>query len=169
MTCPRKCTSFCKKLHLDGFNLSPASCSRWNTCSRCSRHWLMLSPATIMSSIYTRHSSHWRPRSTVSMRRSNVAGALTSPNGMTLNSYRPILVEKAVFSWSLGCIFICQNPDIRSIVQKYLPPFSASRNHLCEEEGRRLSLMHSSGLGSPHKNGLFRLSLWQGLLVLPKD
>ena len=47
------------------------------------------------------------------------AGAFVRPNGITLNSYNPCGVAKAVFSWELGSILIGQNPDARSSVEKY--------------------------------------------------
>ena len=37
-----------------------------------------------------------RPASTCSISRSNVAGALQRPNGMTLNCHKPVAVENAV-------------------------------------------------------------------------
>ncbi len=56
-----------------------------------------------------------------------MAGALTSPNGMTLNSYRPSWVTNAVFSFVAGSIGICQYPDAKSNAVKYLAPSSDSR------------------------------------------
>ena len=53
-----------------------------------------------MSSMYTRAVSGGRPASTRSMRRSNVAGALHSPKGITVNCHKPPPVVKAVFSLS---------------------------------------------------------------------
>jgi hypothetical protein len=44
----------------------------------------------------------------------NVLVAFFNPNGMTVQSYNPVLVIKAVFFTSSGAIRICQNPDCKS-------------------------------------------------------
>jgi len=49
-----------------------------------------------------------------------VAGAFVSPNGITLNSYNPSIVMKAVLERSSGLISTCQYPDAKSNVEKYL-------------------------------------------------
>ncbi len=44
----------------------------------------------------------------------NVLVAFLRPNGMTVQSYSPVLVIKAVFFMSSGAIRICQKPDCKS-------------------------------------------------------
>ena len=73
---------------------------------------------TIMSSRYIRHSWDVNPASTHSMSLWNVAGALVSPNGITLNSKCPLGVEKAVFALASVVSSTCQYPDARSRVVK---------------------------------------------------
>ena len=62
------------------------------------------------------------PRSTRSISLLNVAGAFTSPKGVTLNSWSPPCVTKAVFSRSAASISTCQYPLARSRLQKNLAP-----------------------------------------------
>lgn len=54
----------------------------------------------------------------VSMELTKVVGALQSPMGNTLNTYRPSGVTNAVFSRSLGWTQICQYPERRKTVEK---------------------------------------------------
>ncbi|KAH9513328.1 hypothetical protein Btru_034641 [Bulinus truncatus] len=54
--------------------------------------------------------------------RSKVAGALHKPKGITVNCHRPLPVEKAVFSLSLGCNPTCQYPLFKSRVEKICEP-----------------------------------------------
>jgi hypothetical protein len=53
---------------------------------------------------------------TVYINRSNVAGALQRPKGMTLNCHSPLPVENVVLSLSSGCRSTCQYPLFRSRV-----------------------------------------------------
>ena len=86
-----------KSEHFEGFKRSPASRRHRKTDSRLRRCSSNVHPSTIMSSRYTRQCDHWRPARTRSMSRWKVAGALQSPNGMTLNWKRPSVVQR----WSL--------------------------------------------------------------------
>ena len=52
---------------------------------------------------------------------------LHSPNGMTVNCHSPCPKEKAVFSLLAGSSSTCQYPLFRSMVEKHLAPFKASR------------------------------------------
>jgi len=54
------------------------------------------------------------------MSRWKVAGALVSPKGITLNSYKPSFVINAVFFLSFGFTSTCQYPQVKSSVEKYL-------------------------------------------------
>ena len=74
------------------------------------------------SSRYISKVFHCNPLSTSSMQRSNVLGALQSPNVDVL--YRPLRVTKAVLGRSSSFILICQYPDCRSSVLKILAPLS---------------------------------------------
>ena len=58
---------------------------------------------------YITHSDQVIPRSTHSISLSKVARVLTSPKGITLNSYGPPWVMQAVFSLSSASISTCQN------------------------------------------------------------
>ncbi len=71
--------------------------------------------------------SHGNPLNTASINLSNVAGALHSPNGMTVNCHSPCPNEKAVFSLLAGSSSTSQYPLFRSMVEKHLAPFKASR------------------------------------------
>lgn len=67
---------------------------------------------------------------------SKVAAVLQRPNGMTLNYQSPcspISVEKAVFSQSPRCIFICQCPLFKSRVENHSFPESVSSISSMEE------------------------------------
>lgn len=61
------------------------------------------------------------------MKRSNLAGALHRPKGMTTNSKRPSGDAKAVFSMDSGAIRIWWYPDFRSRdeKQRFLPNASS--------------------------------------------
>lgn len=48
------------------------------------------------------------PASTFLISRSNIAGALHSPNGMVLNCHSPFPVVKAVLALSTGAMATCQ-------------------------------------------------------------
>ena len=69
-----------------------------------------------MSCRYTKQMSHGNPLNTASINLSNVAGALHSPNGMTVNCHSPCPNEKAVFSLLAGSSSTCQYPLFRSMV-----------------------------------------------------
>jgi hypothetical protein len=72
---------------------------------------------------YTRHESYVRPRRTVSISRSKVAGALQRPKGMTINCHKPCPVENAVFSLSSGCTLLANNRSSGLVWRTiWLPP-----------------------------------------------
>jgi hypothetical protein len=74
-----------------------------NTFRKLSRCSWNVRPIMITSSKYTRQELYVRPRNTVSISLSEVAGALQSPKGMTVNFHNPWPIEKSVFSLSSGC------------------------------------------------------------------
>jgi len=61
-------------------------------------------------------------RKTMDIRRQKDAGALESPKGMRVKGNKPRLVQKAERSFALSVIPICQYPDNKSMVAKYLAP-----------------------------------------------
>ena len=61
---------------------------------------------------------------TCCIKRWKLAGALVSPKGITRNSNSPCCVVNAVFSCESGCMRICQNPEARSVDEKYAAPQS---------------------------------------------
>lgn len=65
-------------------------------------------------SMYTRQVSHCSPAKALSISRSKVAELLQRLKGILVNSYSPLFVTKAVFSWSAGSIFTSQKPDCKS-------------------------------------------------------
>ena len=58
--------------------------------------------------MYTKHWFLVNSANTISIRCWKVAGALHSPKGIALNSYKPEWVMKAVFSLATGSIVTCQ-------------------------------------------------------------
>ena len=96
----------------ESFKRSPASRRRRKTESRLRMCSSNIRPSTITSSRYTRQCDHWRPARTRSMSRWKVAGALQSPNGMTLNWKRPSVVQKAVFGRSPSSIWTCLTGNV---------------------------------------------------------
>jgi hypothetical protein len=50
----------------------------------------------------------------------NVAGALVSPNGMTIHSYEPYLVRKLVYSRASSSIATPEEPDAKSSAARAL-------------------------------------------------
>ena len=79
----------------------------------------------MISSKYTKHVCQCSPRSTCSISLSNVARALTSPKGIKLYSYSPV-VANAVFSRSWGSTSTCQYPLIKLRVENHAEPLRAS-------------------------------------------
>ena len=59
-----------------------------------------------------------------------VAGAPTSPNGITMNSYFPKLVENDVFTREAGSIGTCQYPLARSKIVIYFAEDISSKSSL---------------------------------------
>ena len=74
----------------------------------------------MMSSRYMSTSERFISPRTVFMSLWNVAGALMSPKGIQVYSYRPMGVVKAVFQRSSRAFPTCRYPDIRSKLEKYL-------------------------------------------------
>ena len=73
--------------------------------------------------MYTEQKS-LRPASTFCMTLWNVAGALHNPNGITRNSYKPLVVMNAVFSLEPSSMRICQYPVLASSVENTDFPLS---------------------------------------------
>ena len=124
ITWPKYVTCFPNNTHFLAFSFNPAEWSFSKTSSRLYSISSNVFPYTITSSKYTRHTCHCRPDKTVSISRSKVAGALHSPNGMTLNSYNPSRVAKAVLFLSTGSSSTCQYPAFKSRVLNHLDPLS---------------------------------------------
>ena len=62
----------------------------------------------------------------------NTLGALHRPNGITLNSYKPLWQAKAVLLRSLGSNSTCQYPDLRSKqVKCFFFPIDANISSIC--------------------------------------
>ena len=72
-----------------------------------------------------RQMDHCRPASTNSISCWYVAGALVNPNGMKRNSWRPYLLQKAVFGISFSAIGTWQYADKKSVTEYTLDPASA--------------------------------------------
>ena len=87
----------------------------------------------MVSSIYTRTLCPTTPR------RSNVAGALQRPNGMTSHSYNLRWVQKAVFSRLSGFIATCQKPDANPMCGTISPRPTDPARHQCMAVGMHLS------------------------------
>ena len=121
-TCPRYFTERLNHWHLLAFNFSPAAFNLSITILRFAKVSPKSLPKTMMSSRYTRQRCHCRPLRTVSISLWKVAGALVSPNGMTLNWNRLLRVAKAVIGLSSFFILTYQYPLAKSIVQKYSAP-----------------------------------------------
>ena len=79
-----------------------------------------------MSSKYTKQRDHLYPCNTRSINLSKVAGALQSPNGMTLNWKSPECVAKAVLHLASGDRDTCQYPLARSRVENHRLPANIS-------------------------------------------
>lgn len=126
-------TFFWRKEHFDGFSFSPASFILSNTTQKLSKCSLKLFPNQL------RHQcDHCKPARTRSIRRWNVAEALQSPNGMTLNSNRPSGVQNAFFCQSFSLISTCRYPLVRSTVLNQWEPSSVWVYRRCREGGRHL-------------------------------
>ena len=124
--CP-KYSNCCRQMkHFFGAKNREYSTSLFNMA----RKWLKCSSNvfenTITSSKYTRQLCHFSPASTTSIILWNVAGALHSPNGITLNCHSPAGEIKAVFSLSSSRNGICQYPHFRSNVEKCFAPSRAA-------------------------------------------
>ena len=72
-----------------------------------------------------RQMDHCRPASTNSISRWYVAGAPVNPNGMKRNSWRPYLLQKAVFGISFSAIGTWQYADKKSVTEYTVDPASA--------------------------------------------
>ena len=120
--CPRYFTDCLNHWHLDAFSFRFAAFSLCITHRKFSSVSENVLPKTIMSSKYTRHFSHCKPRKTLSINLWKVAGAPDSPKGITRNWNKPLRVLKAVFGLSASSIFTCQYPLARSMVQNHSAP-----------------------------------------------
>ena len=118
MMWPRKRTSCCRSLHLEGLSFKLASSSRPKASSNRSRFSSMVRPKIMMSSRYMSRVRHCRPLNTNSMHLWNVLGAEHRPKGILMHSNNPYLVIKAVLWISASSTLICQYPDCRSKVEK---------------------------------------------------
>ena len=128
---PRNCSCFMKNSHLDSFSLSPAAASLWNTSSKCCRCSSRVLLKTMTSSRYVNTDTYSSPWRTLFIRSWNIEGALHNPNGILLNPNSPIWVRNVVLGRDSSLILICQKPDLRSILEKYLaPPKDASTSSI---------------------------------------
>ena len=89
--------SVCMNVHLLALSCRPKSLNRSSTSSRRPSASGTDFPNEMTSSKYTRQRDQRIPHNTRSISRSNVAGALHSPNGMTRNWNNPSFVTKAAF------------------------------------------------------------------------
>ena len=81
------------------------------------------------------------------MQRWKVAGALHSPKGIRLHSKNPKFpAENAVYFFDSSSISICQNPDLRSRIEKYPAPTNRSRASLIRGSGCESLTVHSLSL-----------------------
>ena len=87
-----------------------------------------------------RQMDHCRPASTNSISRWYVAGAPVNPNG---NSWRPYLLQKAIFGISFSAIGTWQYADKKSVTEYTVDPASA----LMESSILGLVVHLSSGSG----------------------
>ncbi|XP_069051856.1 adhesion G protein-coupled receptor E2-like [Lepisosteus oculatus] len=81
--------------HFPGLSLNPARRMQANT--KCMFARACSKSQACMRKSYTMHSLRGTEASTCSIIRSNVAGALHSPKGMTVNCQSPLPMEKAIF------------------------------------------------------------------------
>lgn len=126
---------------VSGFNFRLALSRLSKTLSTLSMCSLTVEPYTITSSRYIKHISHWRPWSTSSIRRWNVAGAQERPNDFVKNSYKPYFVANAVLGMLLSSIGTWWYPDVKSKVEKYLDPATASRQSCTLGKGKASCLV----------------------------
>ena len=78
-----------------------------------------------------------------------VAGALQSPNGITLNAKRPSVVQNAVLLQSILASSTCQYPLTKSKVLNHCDPANVSSIMSIRGRGRHLSLSPYSVCGRP--------------------
>ena len=121
-SCPKYFTCFWNNAHFFTLNFSPAVVTSVR-CRFLRRSSKVLS-ITVKSSKCNRQHFQCRLFSTRSISRSNMAGALQSPNGITLNCHKPPFALNAVFS--LSAISTCQYPLCRSNVDSHFVPASVS-------------------------------------------
>ena len=85
MIWPRNVTERCPNQHFDGFNFKFAFVRRFSENSRPLKCSLNVRPNIIMSSKKARQVLKRIPLKTIFIRRMKVAGAVASPNGMTVH------------------------------------------------------------------------------------
>ncbi len=115
-TWPKNVILFATKQHLFGFNFRFISLSLKNTTSKC---W------DVPPNSHCVHWNHQQIPSGIcppnSIKTSNIVmvkvlAAFLRPNGMTVQSYNPMLVINVIFFISSSAIQICQKPDYKSNV-----------------------------------------------------
>ena len=125
----RKSIGLRNKTHLDGFALSPFSFRRVKTLSRC---------LTEDYDVIDKQMQHAYKRSwmMICISRQNEAGALNKPKGILVNWISSRLVQNADLSRARCVMPICQYPDSKSIVAKYLAPRRLSKASFTSGTGK---------------------------------
>lgn len=103
-------------------------------------------------SMYTRQVSHCSPAKALSISRSKVAELLQRLKGILVNSYSPLFVTKAVFSWSAGSIFTSQKPDCKSKTEYHEDLCNTSRESFILGRGYESFIVTSLTLRSSTQN-----------------
>ena len=151
MTNPKHSTFWWKRWVFLGLSFKFASLRRVNTSLNQSTCSSKVRLKIIMSSMYIRHISQWRPVSTFSINLSKVAGAFARPKGITLKWKSPYWFQNAVFSLSSGCIGTCQYPLERSSVENHTDPCNASKDSSMRGSGyESLIVKEFTNLKSTH-------------------
>ena len=123
---PRYCSSARPNALFLRFALSLCSRSLVSTQCKCSAWLCLFFEKTSISSRYTIANTSSFSARTWSMSLWNVAGALTSPNGSTVYSYKPHRDWKAVRCWSLSATLTWWYAYVRSIFEYTVEPPSLS-------------------------------------------
>ena len=126
MMWPRYCSSARLKALFLHFALSLCSHSLVSTQHKCFAWSCSFFEKTSISSRYTIAKTSSFSARTWSMSHWNVAGALTSPNGSTVYSYKPHRDWKAVRCWSLSATLTWWYACVRSIFEYTVEPPSLS-------------------------------------------
>ena len=123
---PRYCSSVRLNALFLCFALSLCSRSLVSTQHKCSAWSCLFLEKTSISSRYTVAKTSSFSARTWSMSRWKVAGALTSPNGSTVYSYKPHRDWKAVWCQSLSATLTWWYAYMRSILEYTMEPPSLS-------------------------------------------